>query len=57
MLPPPFLHRKAADSSIMTDCNRTANWMVHDVTLNIVDSLMILILKIWQQVGHLHCWH
>ena len=38
MLPSPLFNSKAADSSIMTYCNRTANWMFHDTMPKIVDA-------------------
>jgi hypothetical protein len=44
MLPSPFFNRKAADSSIMTYCNRTAYWMFHDTMPKIVDAPLTLTL-------------
>jgi len=46
MLPPLLFHRKAADSSIMIYCNRTAYWMFHDtVAKMIIDAPLTLIFR------------
>jgi len=42
MLPTPFFNRKAADSSIMTYCNRTAYLMFHDTMPKMVDAPLTL---------------
>jgi len=44
MLLPPLFHRKAADSLIMTYCNRTVYWMFHDAMQKIVEALLTLTL-------------
>jgi hypothetical protein len=44
MLPPPLFHRKAADSMIVTYCNRTAYWMFHDAMPKMVDAQLTLTL-------------
>jgi len=54
MLPPPLFDRQAADSLIMTDCNRTAPWICHDAMLNIVDPQLTLIFRMWQRPSHMH---
>jgi len=50
MLPPPLFHRKVADSSLITNCNRTAYWIFHDAMPNIVDTPLTLIFGMWQLV-------
>ena len=44
MLPSPLFNRKAADSSIMTYCNRTAYSMFDDTMPKIVDAPLTLTL-------------
>ena len=44
MLPSPLFNRKAADSLIMTYCNRTAYWMFHDTMPKIIDAPLTLTL-------------
>jgi len=44
MLLLPLSYWKAADSSIMTYCTRTAYWMFHDAIPSIVDTLLTLTL-------------
>ena len=53
MLLPPLLYWKAADSSIMTYCTRTAYWMFHDAMPNILDAPLTLILTMWQRASDL----
>jgi hypothetical protein len=48
MLPPPLFYRKAANSLIMTYCNRTAYWMFHDAMPKIVDAPLTLTLITWK---------
>ena len=52
MLPPPLFHRKAADSSIKTYCNRTAYWMFDDAMPKIVDAPLTLIIRTSQLESH-----
>jgi len=54
MLPPPLFNRKAADSLIMTYCNRTAYWIFQDTMPKPVDAPLRLISMMWQQPSHLH---
>ena len=53
MLPPPLFNTKAADSLIMTYCNRTAYWIFHDAMPKLVDALLTLICRMWQRPSHL----
>ena len=54
MLPPPLFHGKEADISIMTYCNSTAYWLLHDAMPKIVDAPLTLIFRMWQRACHLH---
>jgi len=53
MLPPSLFHRKAANSSIMTYCNRTAYWISHDAMPKIFDAPLTFIFRMWQRPSHL----
>jgi hypothetical protein len=44
MMLSPLFNRKAADSSIMSYCNRTAYWMFHDAVPKIIDAPLTLTL-------------
>ena len=53
MLPPPLCYRMTADSLIMACSNRTAYWMFRDAMPKIIDGALTLIVRMWQQAGHL----
>jgi len=53
MLPTPLFNRKAADSLIMTYCNRTAYKIFHDAMPKLVGATLKLIFRMWQRPSHL----
>jgi hypothetical protein len=56
MLPPPLFHGKVAASSIITDCDQTAEWMFHDSITNIVHPVLMLIFRMKQLADYRFCF-